>query len=121
ATDGQLGEDDQIGRFGFGMRARGKLADQARVAGEVSDGGVDLGESELHTSSLRGSRFGVRGGCEVRVLDVCKRLNPRGSRPQTSNPDPWTMNLAYVPVPEKTTPTVRARILRSSQSVQFST
>ena len=57
----------------------------------------------------------------MRVLDVWQATESEGSGPQTSNRDPRTMNLAYVPVPEKTTPTVRARILRSSQSVQFST
>ena len=46
AADGEFGEDYKVGGLGGGTR--GEVEDEAAVAGEVADGRVDLGESDLH-------------------------------------------------------------------------
>jgi hypothetical protein len=51
AADSKLGEDDKLRALGSG--AGGKVADQAAVSGEVSDRRIDLGEGDLHGTSLR--------------------------------------------------------------------
>ena len=50
AADSELGEEDEVGSGVGGSLGKGE--DLAGVALEVSDGGVDLGERDLHWSSL---------------------------------------------------------------------
>jgi hypothetical protein len=44
-----------------------KVDNFGRIAGEISDGGIDLAESNLHSSSVKagGARAKSRGGAET--------------------------------------------------------
>ena len=55
ARDEELGEHDEVSALGGGLRAR--LAQLPRIAGEVADHGVELGQRDLD-----GVRQGVRHG-----------------------------------------------------------
>jgi hypothetical protein len=46
ATDRQFGNDQQVG-IGF-HRSLGRLKNELTIAGNVSDDGIDLGESNFH-------------------------------------------------------------------------
>jgi len=46
AGDGQFGKNAEGGAFGSGLR--GKVEDATGVAGDVSDGGIDLGKGDAH-------------------------------------------------------------------------
>ncbi len=51
ATNGQLGKQNETGAGGSG--APGKIDDLRSVAGEISDGGIDLAQRDLHPSSVK--------------------------------------------------------------------
>lgn len=51
STDGKFGEQNQSRASGLG--ATGEINNFGRVAGEISDGRIDLAESNLHSSSVK--------------------------------------------------------------------
>ena len=59
AADGQLGKDRQPRAQSGGAAAGGN--DLLQISGEIPDRGIDLGERDLHTSSLNAGGMQPRG------------------------------------------------------------
>ena len=84
------------------------------ICSEIADCGIDLGECDLHISSLE------------HLSSLGRSSRTRGHRDKKAALGKAAMQLwnhskrAYEPVPEKTTPMVRMMIFRSSQMLQFS-
>jgi len=77
-------------------RSPGSRNNLVEVAGEISDRWIDLGQRDLHISSLM-----QRPSAACKAANICEAGD-------------------QVPVPERTTPTVRMMIFRSRKMLQFS-
>ena len=78
ATDGQLGEDGQA-RAQIGSPAA-ERHDFLQISSEIPDRRIDLGQCDLHISSLNGGAARTAGGREL------SQLQTLGTHPRQADP-----------------------------------